>query len=64
MYLQPKSWLSRLLGAAWTVLVIAVLLWLAVQLLADVWIWLVGIVSLVLLVRLGIWARRLRRDEW
>lgn len=64
MYLQPKSFLSRLLGAAWTLLVIAGLLWLAVQLLADVWIWLVGVVALIVLVRLGIWARRWRRDEW
>lgn len=64
MYLQPKSWLSRLLGAAWTVLVIALLLWLAVQLLADVWIWLVGIIALIVIVRLGICARRWRRDEW
>ncbi len=64
MYLQPKSWLSRLLGAAWTVLVITVLLWLAVQLLADVWIWLVGIGVLTGLVRLGLWARRWHREEW
>lgn len=64
MYIQPKSWLSRLLGTAWTVLVIAVLLWLAVQLLADVWIWLVGIVALIVLVRLGMWVRRWRRQEW
>ncbi|MGC4105875.1 MAG: hypothetical protein QM753_05880 [Thermomicrobiales bacterium] len=32
MYLQ-KSFLSRLLGAAWTILIIAVLLWVAVKLL-------------------------------
>ncbi len=64
MYLQPKPWLSRLLGAAWTVLVIAVLLWLAVQLLADVWLWLVGIMVLTGHVRLGFWAWRWRRDEW
>lgn len=64
MYIQPKSFLSRLLGAAWTILVIAVLLWLAMRLLADVWIWLVGILALVVLVRLGIWARRWRRDAW
>ena len=63
MYLQ-KSLLSRLLGAAWTVLVIAVVLWFAVQLLADVWIWLVGIIALIVIVRLGIWARRWRRDAW
>lgn len=64
MYIQPKSLLSRLLGAAWTILVIAVLLWIAAQLLADVWGWLVGIVVVIVLVRLGIWVRRLHREEW
>jgi len=63
MYI-PKSLLSRLLGAAWTVLLIAVLLWLAVRLLAEVWLWLVGIVALVILVRVGFWLRRWRREDW
>lgn len=63
MYLQ-KSFLSRLLGAAWTVLLIAGLLWLAVQLLADVWIWLVSIVVLAVVVRIGFWVWRWRREEW
>ena len=63
MYLQ-KSLLSRLLGAAWTVLLIAGLLWLAVRLLVDVWVWLVVIVALVVLARIGIWAHRWRRDAW
>ena len=43
MYIQPISLLSRLLGAAWTILFIATLLWLAVHLLAEVWVWVVGI---------------------
>lgn len=64
MYIQPKSLLSRLLGAAWTVLLIAVLLWIAAQLVADVWGWLVIIVAAIVLVRLGIWVRRWRRNEW
>ena len=64
MYLQPKSFLSRLLGAAWTVLIIVVLLWVAVHLLADVWIWIAGIVAAVLLIRIGLWVRRFRRDQW
>lgn len=64
MYLQPKSLLSRLLGAAWTVLLIAGLLWLAVRLLADIWLWLLGIAVLAGLVRIGFWIRRWRREEW
>lgn len=64
MYVQPKSLLSRLLGAAWAILVIVVLLWLAVQLLADVWLWLVGIAVIASLIRLGFLVRRLHRDDW
>ena len=61
MDIYPRSFLSRLLGAAWTVLVIAGLLWLAVHLLADIWICLVGFAVLVVLVRIGFWLRRWRR---
>jgi CHASE2 domain-containing sensor protein len=64
MYIQPKSFLSRLLGAAWTILLICVLLWLAACLLAKVWVWIVVIVTVVTLVRTGIWWRRLRREWW
>lgn len=63
MYIQ-KSFLSRLLGAAWTILVIAVLLWLAVRLLAKVWIGLVAIGVVVLVIRIAVWLRRFRRDQW
>jgi hypothetical protein len=64
VYFQPKSLLSRLLGAAWTILIIAVLLWLAVHLLAQVWIWIVIIIGVVLLVRIGLWWQRTRREDW
>lgn len=60
----PKSVLSRLLGAAWTILLIAGILWIAVHLLVEVWIWLVVIVAVAACIRLGFWARRWRRDEW
>ncbi|MGC4192922.1 MAG: hypothetical protein QM589_17390 [Thermomicrobiales bacterium] len=63
MYI-PKSFLSRLLGMAWTLLVIAALLWLAVKLLAEVWISVVVIGAVVLLIKLGFWIWRFRRDEW
>lgn len=64
MYIQPKSFMSRLLGAAWTILVIAVLLWIAAHLLADIWAWLVAFVVVIVLVRLGMWVWRWRREEW
>jgi hypothetical protein len=64
MYIQPKSLLSRLLGAAWTILLIAALLWLAIHLLAEVWIWVVGIFAIGIAIRIGFWWRRIRRDYW
>ncbi len=64
MYIQPKSLLSRLLGAAWTILFAALLLWLAIHLLADVWIWIVVIALILIAVRLGFWWRQIRREYW
>jgi hypothetical protein len=63
VYLQ-KSFLARLLGAAWTILVVAVLLWVAVKLLQDVWIWVVTFVVVAVLLRIAFWLRRFRRDQW
>lgn len=62
MFIQ-KSLLSRLLSAAWTILFIAGLLWLAVHLLAEVWIWIVVIALIAIAIRLSFWWRRLR-DDW
>ena len=64
MYIKPTSFLSRLLGAAWTIFLICVLLWLATCLLAKVWVWIVILIGAVILVRVGVWWRRLRRDWW
>jgi hypothetical protein len=63
MYIHPRSFLSRLLGAAWTILLISLLLWLAARLLAEAWMWLVGIIIVATLVRLGFLIRRLRQER-
>ncbi|MCO5222575.1 MAG: hypothetical protein M9947_13495, partial [Thermomicrobiales bacterium] len=64
MYFQPKSLLARLLTAAWTILLIALLLWLAIWLLAKIWLWIVAIATIVTLVGIGLWLRRRRREDW
>lgn len=63
MFIQ-KSLLSRLLNAAWTILFIAGLLWLAIHLLADVWVWIAAIVIIAILIRLAFWWRQIRREYW
>ena len=64
MYFQPKSLLARLLTAAWTIFLIALLLWLAIGLLAKIWVWIVGIAAIATLIGIGLWLRRLRREHW
>lgn len=64
VYVQPKSLLSRLLGAAWTIFLIVLLLWCAIRLLTQVWIWIVVIIAIVAVIRIGIWVRRWRRERW
>lgn len=64
MFIQPKSFLSRLLAAVWTILLISLLLWLATCLLAKVWVWIVVIIAVFALIRIGIWGHRLRREYW
>jgi hypothetical protein len=64
MYIQPKSLLARLLTAAWTIFLIALLLWFAVSLLAEIWVWIVVVAVIVTLIGIGLWLRRLRREHW
>ncbi len=64
MYIQPKSFLARLLTAAWTIFLIALLLWLAIGLLTKIWLWIVAIAAIVTLIAIGLWLRRRRREYW
>lgn len=64
MYIQPKSLMARLLTAAWTILLIALLLWLAIWLLAKIWVWIVAIAVIATLIAIGFWLRRRCRDDW
>lgn len=64
MYIEPRSFLSRLLGAAWTTLCICGLLWLAIRLLEQIWVWLAVVVVVAALVKLVFWWRNLHREMW
>lgn len=64
MYIQPKSLLARLLTAAWTIFLIALLLWLATSLLAKIWVWIVAVAAIATLIGIAFWLRRLRREHW
>lgn len=39
----PSSWVNRLVGAAFSLLLAALALCLAVQIIQGIWVWLVGI---------------------
>lgn len=49
---------------AWTVFLIALLLWGAVWLIQQVWVWLLVILAVVLLVGGLLWWWRAPRDRW
>lgn len=49
---------------AWTVFLIALLLWAAVWLIQQVWVWLLVILVVGLVVGGLVWWLRLRRDRW
>jgi hypothetical protein len=60
----PKSFLSRLLAAAWTIFLVSLLLWGAIWLLAKIWIWIVVVVAIGILIVLSISIWHLRRERW
>lgn len=49
---------------AWTVFLVALLLWLSVWLIEQVWVWLLILLVASLLVGGVVWWLRLRRDRW
>jgi phosphate/sulfate permease len=49
---------------AWTVFLVALLLWAAVWLIQQVWVWLLVLFAVVLLVGGLVWWWRVRRDRW
>ncbi|KZE42036.1 hypothetical protein [Microbacterium sp. T32] len=49
---------------AWTVFFIALLLWAAVWLIQQIWVWLLVLLAVVLLVGGVVWWLRARRDRW
>lgn len=49
---------------AWTVFLIALLLWAAVWLIQQVWVWLLVLLAVTLLIGGAVWWLRARRDRW
>lgn len=49
---------------AWTLLLVAVLLWAAVWIISKIWVWLVVIAVLSGIVTVLLWWRQSRRDRW
>lgn len=49
---------------AWTMFLVALLLWVTVWLIQQVWVWLLVLLAVVLLVGGLVWWLRVRRDRW
>lgn len=58
---NPLDWLVE---AAWTVFGACVLLWLAVCLLSQIWVWLLVIGGVIVVGGGAVWFLRWRRDRW
>lgn len=59
-----RSPLRASLAVAWTVLLIAALLYAAVWLICQIWVWLVAISLFAGAIATLAWWLRLRRDRW
>lgn len=56
--------LQAALAVAWTLLLIAALLWAAVWLISQIWVWLVAVALLIGASTAVLWWLRVRRDRW
>lgn len=61
---SDRSRLQAALALAWTVLLIAALLYAAVWLICQIWVWLLVFALLAGTVTALVWWLRLRRDRW
>ncbi len=61
---SDRSPLQSALALAWTVLLIAALLYAAVWLICQIWVWLLVLALLSGAATALIWWLRLRRDRW
>lgn len=57
---DPSRVGSRLLNVCFGILMAAIALWLAVEIIRSIWLWLVG----VALVGYGLWLMHWRRSRW
>lgn len=57
---DPGRWLDRLVGACFGLMLGAMALWFAVEIVQSIWLWLAGLAAVISLVWLGIW----RRTRW
>ena len=61
---EPRGLVDRLVGLAWKLFGTSLLIWLAVELIGQVWQWLVGGAVVVGLIWLLWRLYRARRDLW
>ena len=61
---EPRGFIDRLVNLAWKLFGIALLIWLAVELIGQVWQWLVGGAVVVGLIWLLWRLYQARRDLW
>ena len=61
---EPRGFVDRLVDLAWKLFGVALLIWLAIELIGQVWQWLVGGAVVVGLIWLLWRLYRARRDLW